>query len=161
MVESLRRTAMNYPNDDSAREYSQMAESMNQRIEDIKNMPPDEAMKMVLLPRPDSMIRTINNLFTRFRFELFIDREKGLVYFKNILKHEMGHALGLDDLYEDDIDIADQTQIPLMWYDIENGIDPNNPEPYFDNPLEVDRYTLHALSCNYDLEALRSQAQQP
>ena len=142
-------------------QFSPIAESMNQRIEDIKNMSPDEAMKRVLVPRPDSMIRTINNLFTRFRFELFTDREKGLVYFKNILKHGMGHVLGLADLYEDDINIASQTVVPLMWHDIENEIDVDNPEPYFDNPIEIDRYTLHALSCNYDLETLRSQAQQP
>ena len=87
--------------------------------------------------------------------------ELRIIYFKNVLRHEMGHTLGLANLSEDDVDITAQTQIPLMWYDIEAGLDPDNLALYIDNPLEVDRYVLNALSCAYDLEALRRQAQQP
>ncbi len=108
------------------------------------------------------VISVIEQGSTRFNFELLADNgENFIIYFKNVLKHEMGHTLGLANLFKDDIDVTDQTQIPLMWYNIAEGMDPNNPASYFDNLLDIDRYTLHALSCNYDLEALRNQAQQP
>ena len=104
----------------------------------------------------------IEQAFTLFHFDFFKDREKNIIYFKNVLKHEMGHTLGLANLYRDDVDITDQTQMPLMWYTIEEGLNSDGSTSYFDNTtLEVDNYALHALSCNYDLETLRGQAQQP
>ena len=130
-------------------------EQTRQGIENLNNMSNEE-----LEAYSSDLIQQVESSFTRLYFELFSDREKGIIYFKNVLKHEMGHTLGLANLSEDDIDITGQTQMPLMWYNIEGGIDLDDPAAYFDNPLKVDRYTLHALSCNYDLEFLREQAQQ-
>ena len=91
------------------------------------------------------------------REELVEHFRRGIIFFEKVLKHEMGHTLGLANIYKDDIDITAQDQIPLMWYNIEEGIDINNLESYFDSPLEVDSYVLDALSCAYDLEVLREQ----
>ena len=155
------RSLMNSSNDDDMREYlSQQIEEINQWLERLRNVSFEEN-EVSLLNYGQDYSQEIGSSFTRLHFELLTNREKGITYFKNVLKHKLGRSLGLANLYEDDIDMTDQTQVPLMWYNIENGVDPDNPEFYFDNPLEVDRYTLHALSCNYDLETLRGQAQQP
>ena len=147
-VERL-RSLINSSNDDDMKEY------FSQQIEILSRISPEEIRAIDISNRQQQMV---SNLFTRFLFELFVDSNKIIVYFKNLLKHEIGHTLGLANLYENDVNITDQ--VPLMWYSIAGGVDVDNPESYFDNPLEVDRYTLHALSCNYDLEALREQAQQ-
>ena len=162
---------------DPSRSYSNhLRNQMIQRIETLRG-----GSSEVLEAYSSIFIQQMELVFTRLRFELLSDREKGIIYFKNVLKHEMGHTLGLINLFEDDIDmtdgnidfalalmnlyegninVTDQAQMPLMWYNIEGGLDPHNPELYFDNPLEVDSYVFDALSCAYDLEALRAQAQQ-
>lgn len=103
-----------------------------------------------------SSLDRLSNSFTRFYFEIINDKTKGIILFKNVLKHEMGHALGLAHIIPEDINLDDfAEQVPLMWPRIDQGIDVNNPKSYFDSPLRVDPLTLETLSCIYDLDALR------
>ena len=134
----------------------QLAEArLDQVIENIRNTPSEQFE----ISR-DQIIANIGNenFFSRFNFEIATQRVNQITHFKNVLKHEIGHALGLDHPYDERF-LSSTEQIPLMWHTIGEGIDIDNPAPYFDNPLEIDSLALHALSCTYDLDALRQQTQ--
>ena len=119
-----------------------------QLIEAFRSMP-DE----FIIISQDRMIVTTENLFARDNFDLLIQRARYITHFKIALKHQIGHALGLLDIFDEDVlNITDQ--MPLMWYRFHEGVD-SNTAPYFENPPQVDHLVLHALSCTYNLEALR------
>ena len=100
------------------------------------------------------MIANTDRAFDNSNFAFIEQRANHITHFKNVFKHQLGHVLGLNDLYEEDVDPTEQT--PLMWYKIGTSVDMAHlNEPYFQEPLQVDPLALHALSCTYDLETLR------
>ena len=99
----------------------------------------------------DTMATGIEELFSRSNFEAFSQRATYLAHFKSVFKHEIGHALGLRDIHDEELpDITEQ--IPLMWHPINGQVDT------LYNSIQIDPLALHALSCTYDLKSLR-QAQ--
>ena len=146
----LQKQNLNLANFANENEMQAQIAHFDQLIEAFRFMP-----NQMIVTTQDQMIASTENLFSRSNLDLLTQRAKYITHVKNVLKHQIGHTLGLNDLYDEDVpNITDQ--VPLMWYQFDEGID--NPAPYFENPLQVGHLALHALSCTYDLEALR-QAQ--
>ena len=125
-------------------------DQMGQTIEALKYTPD----RHVEINRNQMMAYT-EATFNRSNFELITQRATYINHFKTVFTHQIGHALGLRDLHERDVDPTEQ-QMPVMWYNFHDRLDTNDPN--LSKPLQVGPLALHALSCTYNLELLR-QAQ--
>ena len=122
---------------------------------EIYSSVPDETLEL-FRPR---FVRRVDRLFSRSNFNQIKQKVHAIILFENILKHEIGHVLGLNDLTENDINPSDfKKQLPLLWLSVRSVYD-DELKSYLNEPVKVDQFTMDTLSCIYDLDALRSSEQ--
>ena len=114
-----------------------------------------------------------NFWYKEFFFQKETQPEKAQVFFQNVVKHEMLHALGLNDIPRHVIEATEahlglnpgevispfpepsnMESFPIMSY-IDKLIDLDNPGSYYDQTAPLGPEVFYALSCAYDIEALR------